>query len=82
MEAAGFSRMLVPLNQTMWQSIPRGTVLIFVTVRASAVTRWSEFVHQWKDNLKLTVIKFFCPYFKHSTKILCSLSLQCGCDVK
>jgi len=48
MGAAGFSRMLVPVNQTMWQHIPRDTVLIFVTVRASKVTCWCEFVHQWK----------------------------------
>jgi len=38
MEAAGFSRMLVPLNQIMWQHIPRDTVLISVTVGASKVT--------------------------------------------
>jgi len=62
MKAAGFSRMLVPLNQTMWQSILGDRVLIFVNVRASEVTCWSEFVHQWKDYLKLTVIKFCCPY--------------------
>jgi len=38
MEAAGFSRMLVHLNQTMWQHIPRDTVLIYVNVRASKAT--------------------------------------------